>query len=171
MSPSLLFHAQLAMDSPPQSNFALDECLDSDFNMTMMSIIFDGMNGRNHFINAIRPHNMTPEGRERARQDYLRMKHLDSSSRWIKATDRVTGEMVGMAQWNVYTGEKPPEKDLDGPPGKWDSEDDKEWAVALFRSNMAHRREVLRKATGPVICTCLLDAFQKLKSHPSLPYP
>ena len=132
--------------------WAIDECSDSDINMSMMAIIFDGMNGQNHFINAIRPHNMTAKGREKAREDYLRMKHLDPSSRWLKATDRSTGELVGMAQWNVYEGEKPPEKDLDGPPGKWDSEEDKQWAVALFRSNMVHRRKVLREASGPVIC-------------------
>ena len=137
------------------SPFVIAECADSDIDIPMMAIIFDGMKGQNHFINAIRPHNMTSQGRERARQDYLRMKHLDPSSRWIKASERITDELVGMAQWNIYGDAKPPEKDLDGPPGKWDTEDDKEWAVELFRSNMVHRRKVLRETSGPVVCRYL----------------
>ena len=151
----------------PTSNPAIliTDCSDSDINTPIMALIFDGMNGQNHFINAIRPHNMTPSGREKAREDYLRMKRLDPSSRWIKATTTASPssstndeELLGMAQWNVYeegASNRPPEKDLDGPPGKWDSNDDKEWAVALFRSNMARRRKVLRETSGPVICTLL----------------
>ena len=133
------------------SIFDIAECTDADISMSMMALIFDGMAGQNHFINAIRPHNMTSLGREKAREDYLHMKRLDPSSRWIKASERATGELVGMAQWNVYE-DKPPEKDLDGPPGKWDTEDDKEWAVELFRSNVSHRRKVLRETSGPVVC-------------------
>ena len=47
-------------------------------------------------------------------------------------TDPTCGETIAVSGWNVYEGEKPPEMQLDGPPGIWDTEDDKAWAQALF---------------------------------------
>jgi hypothetical protein len=133
--------------------YKISECTDDDISTRLVDIIFDSMHGRNNLINAIRQHNMTSEGRERARQGYLRMNAMDPSVRWFKATDSQTDEMIGVAMWNVYRDSKPPEKSLDGPPGTWDTEEDKEYAVAMFESFIVYRRKVLREANGPVICT------------------
>ena len=107
---------------------------------------------QSQFVNAVYPHNMTKEGQEKHCQTLLFVKSIDPSQRWLKATDNATGDIVGVAQWNVYDGPKPPEIELDGPDGIWDTQDDKEWAQALFRAFMEYRRKVIREATGPVMC-------------------
>ena len=130
---------------------ALDFCKDEDFG-PMVDLMFDAMGARSQFVNAVYPHNMTKEGREKHRQTFLYLKVIDPSQRWLKVTDPALNQIIGVAQWNVYDGPKPPEIELDGPPGTWDSEDDKEWAQALFKSYMEDRWRVIREATGPVLC-------------------
>ena len=138
-------------------DFTVDFCKDEDFE-AMMPVMFGAMAGRSQFVNAVYPHNLTPEGQKKHEQTFLYLKSIDPSQRWLKATDNSTGEMVGIAQWNVYDGAKPPEIELDGPPGTWDTDDDKEWAQAMFTAYMEDRRRIIREATGPVICMCVVDS-------------
>ena len=133
----------------------------------MMPVMFGAMAERSQFVNAVYPHNMTPEGQEKHRQTFLFLKGIDPSQRWLKATDNATGEIVGVAQWNVFDGPKPPEIELDGPPGTWDTQDDKEWAQALFRAYMEDRRKVIREATGPVMCTSAEQIISPVGEDPS----
>jgi hypothetical protein len=53
---------------------------------------------------------------------------------WEKAVDTETGEIVGGTMWNLCEKEKPPPYDIDGPPGTWETEEDKKYAQALQRS-------------------------------------
>ena len=133
--------------------FTVSMCKDEDFG-EMMPMMFGTMGGQSQFVNAVWPHNLTKEGQEKHRQGFLHMKSIDPSQRWLKAVDDETGKIVGVAEWLVYDGPKPPEVDMDGPADYWDTQDDKEWTQALFRSFMEDRRKVLREATGPVLCRC-----------------
>lgn len=144
----------------------LDFCKDEDFR-PMQDVMFGAMNGYSAFVNAVYPNNMTPEGREKHCRTFLHIKNMDPSQRWIKVTDMSTGEIIGCANWNVYDGAKPEEIELDGPLGTWETDDDKEWAQAMFQAYMADRRHVIRKATGPVICEYKLSPFRSHRSIPS----
>lgn len=130
----------------------LSLCEAQDITPSFMTLVFQAFAGNSPLVNAMHQHNDTGEGVEKARQKYLKLLELDYSQRWIKAT-KDDGEIVGAAQWNVYDGAMPPQADLDGPPGTWDTQDDKEWAQYLLRSLMAYRRPILTEATGPVICS------------------
>lgn len=134
---------------------ALDFCKGDDFG-SMIHLMFDAMGGGSQFVNAVYPHNTTTEGRKKHAQTLLYLKSIDPSQRWLKVIDTALGQIIGIAQWHVYDGPKPPEVELDGPPGTWDTDEDKEWAQALFRSFMEDRRRVIREATGPVMCMFFL---------------
>ena len=118
----------------------------------MMDVMFGAMQGGSAFVNSVYPHNETKEGRDKHRQTFLYIKSVDSSQRWLKVTDTKINKIIGVANWQVYDGPKPPEVELDGPPGTWDTQDDKEWAQAMFRAYMEDRQRVIREATGPVMC-------------------
>ncbi|MCJ1313395.1 hypothetical protein MMC25_007073 [Agyrium rufum] len=133
----------------------LDHCQDEDF-PEMMDVAFGTMRGMSAFVNSVYPHNMTAEGRDKHRQTFLYLKSVDPSQRWLKVTDTKINRIIGVANWQVYDGEKPPEDELDGPAGTWDTPDDKEWAQAMFRAYMEDRRRVIREAKGPVMCLSIL---------------
>ncbi|KAL9116194.1 MAG: hypothetical protein Q9227_000565 [Pyrenula ochraceoflavens] len=132
----------------------LDYAKDEDFG-EMMDVAFDAMQGGSQFVNAVYPHNMTKAGRDKHRQTFLYLKNIDPSQKWLKVTDTATNEIIGVANWQVYDKEKPPEAPLDGPDGTWDDEHEKEWAQAMFAAYMEDRRRVIREATGPVLCEAL----------------
>jgi len=132
--------------------YQLELCKAEDLTPAVMKLIFDAFGGRSQLMNAMHPHVDTPEGLEKTCLRYQNLSKNDYSQRWVKVM--VDGEIIGVSQWCIYDGPKPPEVDLDGPPGTWDSADDKEWAQSLYRSLMAYRRPIIRAATGPVICKC-----------------
>ncbi|KAI9843958.1 MAG: hypothetical protein M1837_005999 [Sclerophora amabilis] len=140
----------------------LDLCRDEDFR-EMTDVMFDSMAGNNEFVNAIYPHNMTKEGRDKHCARFLRAKNVDSTQRWLKVTDTATCEIIGVIRWNIYDDpqKKPAETQLDGPEGTWDTLDDKQWAQAMFNDYMLDRWKVIREATGPVLCLSLLAVAPK----------
>jgi hypothetical protein len=118
--------------------------------------IFRAMNGQNHVVNALYPHNLTPSGQHRAMTRFLALQASNSAVQWIKVVDTDVSEnggIIGVAQWYIIDGEsgKPEERDLDGPDGMWDSEE-KEYAKAVFRRYLRERREIVREAGLPIMC-------------------
>ena len=133
--------------------FHVAQCEDTDFTPSFMDTMFDAMNGSSPFVNALYPDNLTLEGRSKALTRHLELKHLDSSQTWHKVVDKTTGRIAGMAMWNVYTEARPQEHDLDAPQGYWPTEDEREFARAIFRSFMVYRRKIMKNTSGPVMCT------------------
>ena len=129
-----------------------------------MDTMFDAMNGSSPFVNAIYPDNMTLEGRKKALERHLQLKQLDPSQKWYSVVDTTTRRIAGMAMWNVYEGEKPPEHDLEGPPGYWPTEDERDFAQAIFKSFMVYRRKVIRETPGPVMCMWLWRDLKSFKA-------
>lgn len=119
-------------------------------------MMFEAMGGRSEFVNTIYPGGLTKEGQEKARLGFLFLKSIDPSCKWVKITDTETNEIVGVAQWNVYEGQKPPEMVVDGPPGTWENDTEKEYAQELFKSYMQKRWKFIRENELPLICKCVL---------------
>lgn len=113
--------------------------------------LFEAMGGDNNFVNATYPENLTEEGQKTAAERFIEHGKMDPTVRWCKVVDTDLGEIIGVSQWSVVQLHKPPEVDMDGPPGTWASDKDKEYARALNRSFMAYRREVFRKNELPIM--------------------
>ncbi|KAF2731367.1 hypothetical protein EJ04DRAFT_536684 [Polyplosphaeria fusca] len=96
--------------------FTVEKANESDIDK-IVSIMFESYGGTNAYINAAFPRGFTKEGHE-----------------INKAVDSETGEIVGGAMLRLYQTEKPPPLEMDGPPGTWETEDEKRYAQALQRS-------------------------------------
>jgi hypothetical protein len=121
----------------------------------VVDMLFKAYDHTSSFVNAVYPHRVTNRGIEGLDMVVGRLAYLwdvDPSIRWLKVTDTTTGNIVSASQWNVYDKEKPAEVMLDGPPGSWDSEADKKYAIEMFKSFITPRWRRYREADIPIIC-------------------
>ncbi|KAJ4377337.1 hypothetical protein N0V83_000162 [Neocucurbitaria cava] len=119
---------------------------------SFVPMTFEAMGGRSEFVNTVWPEGFTKEGQEMSRQRFLFLKKIDPTCKWVKVTDNETNEIIGVAQWNVYEGQKPPEMIVDGPPGTWKDETEKEYAQELFKAYMEKRWKFIRENKLPLMC-------------------
>lgn len=110
-------------------------------------IFFDAFDNSQEYVRAVWPEKA---GRHKHAQDFLAMKHHAPNMRWLKITDTNTGEIIGQATYSVYENEKPPEVPLDG--DAWETEEEKDYAKALFDGYIQKRSKFLREAKLPVMC-------------------
>lgn len=82
---------------------------------------------------------------------FIAHKNMDPTVKWCKVTDTDTGEIIGVAQWLIIQGQKPPEFDFDGPPGTWKDDTEKKYAQEIFRSFARFRRETIQKEDLPIL--------------------
>ena len=82
---------------------------------------------------------------------FLAGKHAAPNTKWIKAVAVASGEIVGFAMYTVIDQKKPPEIDVDGPPGTWADEEEKQYCQALHRSLLALRRKAIRENDLPIM--------------------
>ncbi|KAF3046629.1 hypothetical protein E8E12_011309 [Didymella heteroderae] len=74
----------------------------------------------------------------------------DPYGNFMKVVDDDTGTIAGAAKWNLYkSGEVPPQPAINGE--HWDSEDDKEFAQALFHNFFALRQKVIQETNGNLV--------------------
>jgi hypothetical protein len=106
----------------------------TDFD-TLVPPMFDAFGTHYEFVNALYPDHDTPRGRRAIVAKFRSMHKAAANTHWIKAVDTASGQAVGLAMWTSIEREeeKPPEKDLDGPPGTWPSEEVKEYCRAMHR--------------------------------------
>lgn len=83
---------------------------------------------------------------------FLAGKNAAPNTKWIKAVAVDSREIVGFAMWTVIDQKKPPEVDVDGPPGTWVDEEEKEYCQALHRSLLVPRRKAIRENDLPIMC-------------------
>lgn len=134
--------------------------IDDEF-AKFVPMTFEAMGGRSEFVNTIYPGGLTKEGQQKAKAGFLFLKGIDPSCKWIKVTDTDTNEIIGVAQWNVYESQKPPEMVVDGPPGTWKDDIEKEYAQDLFKSYMQKRWEFIRGNALPLICLNIMTVAPK----------
>ncbi|KAF2465156.1 uncharacterized protein BDR25DRAFT_318645 [Lindgomyces ingoldianus] len=133
---------------------------DDEFQV-FVPMMFEAMGGRSEFVNAVWPDGHTKEGQEMSVQRFLFLKQIDPSTRWSKVTDTDTGEILGVAQWNVYEDAKPQEMIVDGPPGTWKNDDEKEFAQEIFKSFMEERWKFIRENDLPIIALNIMTVAPK----------
>ncbi|KAF2445160.1 hypothetical protein P171DRAFT_387954 [Karstenula rhodostoma CBS 690.94] len=113
--------------------FKVEAANDADIG-EILSIIFKCYRGKNEYINAVFPRALTEKGYQLNVERMLFIKSVAPSVFWEKVVIIETGEIVGGAMWNLCIQQKPPPYDIDGPPGTWETDDDKAYAQALQRS-------------------------------------
>ncbi|KAF2996520.1 hypothetical protein E8E13_006175 [Curvularia kusanoi] len=106
-------------------------------------------------MDAIFPSHDTPEGRSIGAERMLQMFHGDSYGHFVKVVEADTRTIVGAAKWNIYEkGIIPPQPELNG--DYWQSEDDKEFAQALFHEFFAPRQKVIERTNGNLVALEML---------------
>jgi hypothetical protein len=113
--------------------FTVEKANESDVDK-IIAIMFKSYGGKNEYINAVFPRGLTEDGHQITVQRMLFILSVAPSVWWEKAVDSETGEIVGGAMWNLCEKEKPPAFEMDGPPGTWNTEEEKRYAQALQRS-------------------------------------
>jgi hypothetical protein len=147
----------------------LDHCTDADMARVfeLVSISF----GHEHpFIEAVYPGHETPSGRAHGTERMLAAKNGDPNTTFLKITDTSTGEIIGIAKWNVYDGVIPEEiSKLGG--DYWDTEDAKELAEWNYNEYVDLRRKAIRESKGNLVCTlkfCILPHIALIFVHSKL---
>lgn len=121
---------------------------ESDFHR-IFTIMSDAFADDHPGMEVLYPKHKTPLGRVQGAERLLHMKRTDAANRFLKATDTVTGEIIGHAKWIVFEDGMPEETPLAG--DYWGSEDDKEYAKCVYEGLMDPVRRVIQSAEGPVV--------------------
>ncbi|KAJ4382912.1 hypothetical protein N0V86_002139 [Didymella sp. IMI 355093] len=140
-------------------SFEVQSCTQSDIPRVfeIISLAF----GHDHeYMDAIFPAHDTIEGRRAGAERMLQIFHGDPYGHFVKVIDEDTGIIAGAAKWNVYkSGEVPPQPAIGG--DYWESEEDREFAQALFHGFFALRQKVIEETNGNLVgrfCSCVASS-------------
>ena len=130
-------------------SFKIQTCTEEDI-PRIFEIISCAFAHDHEYFDAIFPYHDTAEGRKIGSERMLQIFHGDPNGTFIKAIDVETDTIVGAAKWNIYTaGEVPPQPELGGE--YWESQEDKEFAQALFRGFFAPRQKVIEATNAKLV--------------------
>ncbi|PVH97888.1 hypothetical protein DM02DRAFT_643929 [Periconia macrospinosa] len=128
----------------------------------VVRIMFRAYGGENEYINAVFPRGLTNEGAEAATKRVLPIR---SGVIWEKVVDADSGNTIGGAMWVLYKDAKPQKFDLDGPPGTWETPMEKEYAQALFKSEMEDEAEFWEKTQLPIMRLVIMAVEPEYQRH------
>jgi hypothetical protein len=134
-------------------NFQVQPCTEEDI-PRVFEIVSDAFGHDHEYVDAVFYQHDTPEGRKRGAEQMLHTFRHDPYGHFIKVVDTDTGKIVGAAKWNLYkAGEVPPQPALAGPlyESYWPSEEEEEFAKAIFHSFFAPRQKVLEENNGRLV--------------------
>jgi GNAT superfamily N-acetyltransferase len=130
-------------------SFEVQPCTEADI-PRVFEIISLAFANDHEYMDAIFPAHGTPEGRRAGSERMLQIFQGDPYGNFTKVIDKDTGKIAGAAKWNLYkNGEVPPQPAIGG--DYWDSEDDKEFAQALFHNFFAMRQKVIQETNGNLV--------------------
>ncbi|PVH94100.1 hypothetical protein DM02DRAFT_694119 [Periconia macrospinosa] len=131
---------------------------DDDFSYIVPGL-FEAMGNDYEFMNVLYPGHHTPAGQSKIASRFCALKNASAKGKWLKAVEIATGKIVGFAMWTVIDEEKPPEKELDGPPGTWPSEEEKRYCRELHRALLVDRRREIRENDLPIMMLNMMAVF------------
>ena len=127
---------------------AVDFADDTDF-YRIFCIISDSFGDDQPYIDIMFPDHHGHSGRIEGSERLLQMKRNDATTRFLKATDTNTGEIIGQAKWIVFTNGKPEETPLAG--DFWATGDENEYAAYVYAAYVEPRWKAARSAEGPLV--------------------
>jgi hypothetical protein len=137
----------------PDMAYRTETLEDADFEY-IVPRMFEAIGNDYEFINALYPSHQTQAGQSKIASRFIALKNAAPNGKWIKAVTVTSGEIVGLALWTVINQEKPPEAELDGPPGTWPNNEEKKYCQAMHRVLLADRRRVIRENSLPIMGEC-----------------
>jgi hypothetical protein len=120
----------------------------------VLRIMFQAYDGQDVYIDAVFPRGLTDEGLNITYQRCLSMTEKVPGIRWEKAIDATTGKIVGGSMWTIFENTKPARPPLDGPPGTWENEIDKEFAQVLFNKGRDDENMYWADKELPIMSMC-----------------
>lgn len=109
------------------------------------------------FWDASWPQHWTETGRKAGASRFKNLKVADSTNRFIKAIDKSSGEIIGMAKWNIYYNHTPNFSEVHGKgEDYWDSEEQREWHDYPADQFYAERRDAMVMSNGNIVCLDVL---------------
>lgn len=97
------------------------------------------------------PNHWLDSGRRVGAERMRATRKSDPHTKYMKAVDEASGEIVGMAKWNIYDNSLP---DLDAikPVGDyWDNDEEKMYATALTQVFLEERNAAIKQSNGNLV--------------------
>lgn len=137
---------------------------DSDF-AYIVPRLFEAIGTNYEFMNVLYPGHHTSAGQIKIASRFCALKNASTKSKWLKAIDTASEEIVGFAMFTVIDEQKPPEIELDGPPGTWPSNEEKRYCQALHRALLVDRRRTIRESDLPIMSKSGFGIFELSDIH------
>lgn len=130
-------------------SFEVQRCTEADI-PRIFEIVSLAFANDHEYVDAILPAHDTPEGRKIGSERMLQMFQGDPYGNFVEVVDNDTGVTVAAAKWNIYKGgEVRGQVEMGG--DYWESEEDKEFAQALFHGFFAPRQKVIEETNGNLV--------------------
>ena len=133
-------------------SFELGMCTDADMDRAF-TVISDAFGRRFPYFEYCFPAHDTPAGRKAGAERMRTFKNSDPNTHFVKAVSTETGDIVGVAKWNIYDGVVPDEIPLEG--NFWENEREKELANEMWAGYLKNRREAVKDTGGRIVCRTL----------------
>lgn len=110
------------------------------------------------FWDLLYPNHWTPEGRQIGAERMRLIKNSDRFTTFVKAVDDQTGEILGMAKWQIYDNALPSEDDkVEGSVGDyWSDPEDKAYFLAMVPLFVSERNAEMQRTKGNLVCLDIL---------------
>ena len=125
----------------------------TDYDMPRVIVIMSEAFAHDHaYLDAIFPAHDTLQGRQRVGERLLYTKIVvgEPKVHFLKVVQTNSGQMIGMAEWEVYDGIVPEVENIDG--DFWPSLDGKEYAQHMYCWYQSKTAEVARRNEGRLVC-------------------
>ncbi|KAL9614716.1 MAG: hypothetical protein Q9204_008817, partial [Flavoplaca sp. TL-2023a] len=133
---------------------------------TINSIISTTFAHNAPIVDALYPHHDLPHGRASAIASLTREFESKPHARFLMAVDEETGEVVGQANWLIFTAgeERMGEEGLLGE-GAWDNGEEREWAELLYGGLVRQREGFIGEVVGRGERCLVLTFLSVLPAH------
>lgn len=109
------------------------------------------------YFDATYPKHWTESGRHQGGERFTHTKNSDPHTTYLKAFDASTGEILGMAKWNIYDDHIPDfDKAHDEKEDYWDNDDEKAFSEALAKVFYDERNAAITRTGGKILCLDIL---------------
>ena len=145
-------HERKRKEQPNNADMAYrtESVEDADFEY-IVPRMFEAIGNDYEFINVLYPGHQTQAGQSKITSRFTAWKNSIPNLKWAKAVSVTSEEIVGIAMWTVIDEKKPPETELDGPPGTWPNDEEKKYCQSLHRALLTDRRRVIRENDLPIM--------------------
>ncbi|KAF2765597.1 acyl-CoA N-acyltransferase [Teratosphaeria nubilosa] len=118
------------------------------------------------FFDLVYPEHWTKEGVKIGSERMIKIKNSDPNTIFLKAVDPRTGEIMGMAKWNVYgnTNTLPDMSPVTDMGDYWKTPEEKQYAIEAVNTFLEDRHDAIKTRNGNLVSLDILaidPAYQR----------